>query len=35
MNYPARKFNLGKLIDLKKSQLLRRTELHVPGDLTM
>ena len=35
MNNSARKFNLGKLLDRKKSQLLRRTKLHFPGDLTM
>jgi hypothetical protein len=35
MNYPARKFKLGKLLDRKNSQLLRQTELHFPGDLTL
>lgn len=35
MNYPARKFNLGKLLDRKNSQLLSRAELHFPGDPTM
>jgi hypothetical protein len=35
MNYPARKFNPGKLLDRKNSQLLRRAELPFPGDPTM
>jgi hypothetical protein len=35
MNYPARKFSLGKLLGRRNSQILGWTKLHFPGDLNM